>query len=264
VNKYCLTLLLTIALGNQSSANTFFSLRPTLHHFDYTEFGTTGQQLDRETGWIPGIGFQLHTKLSKLLYASIDISRYDGAVDYNGQTQARAPHTTTTDEIIDQFGFRLAIPITAKTELFGSQKYLNWKRDIKNNSGVFGLFEEYTWQETSVGVKTKLWQKNNQKIFVEIGLLYISNPEIFVDLSRINQGSATLQIGEKIGGRAQLEWKRIGIDTWSFGLNSYLEYWKFDRSNTGITQGGSPNVFITEPKSGTQNIGLQFVITRSF
>ena len=44
-------------------------------------------QINRETGWIPGLELTIHTKPTDRLYASIELSRYDGTVDHDGQTQ---------------------------------------------------------------------------------------------------------------------------------------------------------------------------------
>lgn len=256
----CFAMLSTSAVNSETS----FSIQPLLHRFDYTEFGTTGQQLDRETGWIPGIKFQINTKLGNTLKATFESSIIGGTVDYNGQTQSGIPVITITDTKITSHGVRLAVPFSTGLELFGSSRYTQWERDIKDNISVSGFFEEYTWWELSVGLKSEIWRKNNQRLHLEFGLLRIKQPEIFVDLTKFNWGSTTLQIGEEYGGRFQLEWSRPNGNAWSLGVNAYLEFWDFGRSNTKNTTGGFPNVGVTEPRSETRNVGLQLSLKHLF
>lgn len=261
MNKTSISLLCLAILGTSPvCSETSFSIQPLLHRFDYTEFSITGQQLDRETGWIPGIKFQINAKLWDTLKTTFESSIINGNVVYSGQTQSGISLITNTDTKISAHGIRLAIPILSNSELFGSSKYTQWDRDIL---GPSGFFEKYTWWELSIGVKSEIWRKNNQTLHLEFGLLRIKQPEIFVDLTKFNLGSTTLQIGEDYGGRFQLEWSQLDNSYWSLGLNAYLEFWDFGRSNTRLTTGGTPTG-VTEPRSETRNIGLQLSLKHLF
>lgn len=93
---------------------------------------------------------------------------------------------------------------------------------------------------------------------IEAAYLLTRNPTIDVDLSRVDFGSATLDIGNGTAGRLNINWKRISEKDTHYGISLFFEAWNFGRSNTKQPRGGSSSVFVTEPKSETRNIGLKF------
>lgn len=254
MNIYALFLLiLTTLISNTAIAETSLSVQPLLHRFEYTEFSQTGQRLDRETGWLPGLSIQASTRLWDWMNASWNSKIISGTVEYN--QLVLPPIVTTTDTRIISHGIRLAIPVLSKSELFYSSTYYRWDRDIQGSSGYY---EKYNWWELSAGAKTEVWHNNNESIYLELGLIRIHQPKIFVDWTKFNRGTVILQIGEDYGGRFQLEWLKRNSSGWAIGLNAYLEFWDFARSNTRKTTTGFPVIGgLTEPRSETRNLGLQ-------
>ena len=258
-----------LLIGNPalSLAETQLSLSPSLLHFDYTEFSTSNVVLDRETGWLPGFSLTVKDDINKNLYYEFEITGHFGNVDYNGGTQSGLSHTTTTNENLWRTGFRVLTPYNNladnTTNLYIGIKRHEWQRNIHDKNDISGLYEVYKWWEISAGIQSNLWSNKTQKISYGAGLLYIYEPTIFVDLSRIDRGTTTLNIGENFGGRLQLAWEINNNQQWTYGLNSYVEFWDFGRSNTRMTTGGIP-AGVTEPRSETRNFGLQATIQYTF
>lgn len=253
--------------SNLALAETQLSLSPSLLHFDYTEFSTSNTVLDRETGWLPGFSLIFKDDINKQLHYEFEVAGHFGNVDYNGSTQLGTAHSTTTDESIWHIGFRLLVPYDKftdnTTDLYIGIKRHEWQRNIHDNNNISGLYEVYKWWEISAGIQSSLWSNKTQRLTYDASLLYIYEPTIFVDLSRINRGSTTLNIGENYGGRLQLAWEQNNDPQWTYKLNTYAEFWDFGRSNTRSTKGGISTT-VTEPRSETRNIGLQATIQYTF
>jgi len=247
-----------------NDTNTQLSLSPSLLHFDYTEFNTSDQVLDRELGWLSGIEVKLSHAITADWLINIHSSYYQGTVDYDGQTQQGDPHTTDTRTNLFRYGARIEKVAYQKTHLFIGAQSHQWKRDIKDNNSVSGINETYKWIEYSFGLNADILIYQKDIFNIEAAYLLTRNATIDVDLSRVDFGSATLEIGNGTGGRLNLNWKRISGNNTHYGLSLFFEAWDFGRSNTKQTQGGSSSVFVTEPKSETRNIGLKFNIEYYF
>ena len=85
-----------------------------------------------------------------------------------------------------------------------------------------------------------------------------------VDLSRVDLGSAELDLGNGTGTRLSLLWRPHFKDNFRYGVNVFFESWGFGRSNTKPTTGGTSSAFVTEPRSETQNIGLKLNLEYAF
>jgi len=191
-------------------------------------------------------------------------SYYQGAVDYDGQTQLGEPHKTNTRANLFRYGAQIERNIFHKTNLFAGVQAHHWERDIKDNNNISGLDETYDWIEYSIGFSADILAYQNNIFNIEAAYLLIRNATIDVDLTRVGLGSAALDIGNDNGGRLNLQWKRINDNGLHYGAALFFEAWNFGRSNTKKTQGGALNVFVTEPKSETRNIGIKFNIEYSF
>ena len=247
-----------------TGAETRITLSPSLLHFDYTEFSTNDQVLDRETGWLPGIEVKLSHNMTAGWFINIHSAYYQGTVDYTGQTQSGAPHSTNTDNDLFRVGGQINKKIYQQIQLFAGVQLHRWNRDIKDNNNISGIDETYKWLEYSIGLSSDVFADQNNIFSVDIAYLLIRNGTLDVDLSRVNLGSTTLDLGDGSGARLNLNWKRIRSDNFNYGLSLFIEGWDFGRSNTKITEGGSPNVTVTEPRSETRNAGIKFNIEYLF
>jgi len=246
------------------SAETQLTLSPSLLHFDYTEFSTTDEVLNRELGWLPGLELKLSHTITSDWLIGIHSAYYQGTVDYTGQTQSGAPHTTDTETKLLRFGGRIKKGIYKNIHLFVGVQLHQWNRNIRDNNNVSGLDETYKWLEYSIGLNSDLFISQNDILNLEAGFLIIRNGTLDVDLSRIDLGTTRLDLGDGTGARLNLSWKRISTNNIHYGLSLFVEGWNFGRSNTKPTQGGASSVFVTEPRSETRNIGLKFNIEYMF
>jgi len=258
MNKLILTFALLISHSTVSAAETQLVFSPALLHFDYTELSTSDQILDRETGWLPGFEVRINHSLSPGWLINLYTSYYQGTVDYDGQTQSGTPFTTDTGTRFFRLGAQIEKLIIEDIGLFISAQSHQWKRDIHDTNTISGITEIYEWIEYSAGISYGLHISNKDSIKLDAGLLVISNAEIHVDLSRVDLGSTTLDIGDGTGGRLNLAWNRQYNKTTQYGIGFFYEAWDFGRSNTKATAGGSNIVYATEPSSETRNIGLKF------
>jgi len=259
-------ILPTILLCNStlSVAESQLTLSPSLVHFDYTEFGTANETLDRELGWLPGLEFKLSHTITTNWSVDIYSAYYQGTVDYDGQTQSGNSLTTNTDTMLLRFGGQITTELYKKTGVFAGTQLHQWNRDINSTANTSGIDEIYNWVEYSIGIKSDFFINQNNNLNIDIAYLLIRNTDLDVDLSRVDLGSTTLDLGDGTGTRLNLNWKRIAPDNTHYDLSLFIELWEFGRSNSKLTQGGSPNVLVTEPRSETQNIGVKLNIEYVF
>lgn len=213
-------------------------------------------------GWIPGIQLAGNTNITGYLRIEFNLSAYRGTIDYQGHTNKGVPHQTRTDETLSHQGLRLVSTFTPQADFFLGVQSREWQRDIRDNNGVFGLFEKYRWHELSTGLDVILSKNSTQQWLVEIGVLKIIAPELFVDLSKVNGGTANLSLGEKLGGRLKLTWAYMLSSPWTMNVNAYAEAWDFGRSDLKRTTTGA--MVVSEPRSETRNAGLQLALQYTF
>ena len=233
-------------------------------YFDYTEFSTTDQVLNNETGWLPGLEGILRHAINPDWLLSINTSYYRGSVDYDGQTQQGVPHTTDTDTELFRLGARVDRLILKDTYLFAGVQAHRWERDINDNNGVSGIDETYEWHEFYLGVNTNFAVSHRDMLQLEASFLLTRNATVFVDLTRAGLGTTTLDLGDGTGGRLNLNWIRRYNSTVRYGAGIFLEGWQFGRSNTKPLENSSAIIFVTEPRSETINTGLKLNIEYMF
>ena len=248
----------------ESTTKTRLTLSPSLLHFDYTEFSEADAVLDRELGWLPGLAFKLSHTITSGWSFDIASSYYSGTVDYVGQTQSGTPHTTDTGTNLFRIGGQINKEIYKKIHLFVGAKSHQWNRDIRDSNNISGIDETYKWLEYSIGLNSDIFIDQSNVFNIDVAYLLTRNGTIDVDLSRLNWGSTTLDLGDGTGARLNLNWKRISTNNIHYGVSIFAEGWNFGRSNTKLTQGGSPNKLVTEPRSETRNIGIKLTIEYGF
>lgn len=245
-------------------SDTRILLSPSLLYFDYTEFNKADEVLDRELGWLNGVEIRLDHALTTRWSANIYTTFFTGNVDYTGQTQQNAPHNTDSDTRLFRLGAKAETDIYKATRLFLGVQSHQWVRDIQDTGNVSGISEEYRWLEYTVGIKSGFDIDQRNALNFEIAYLITRDASIDVDLSRVNFGSAKLDIGDGSGGRFTLNWRRVTDSNMHYGLTFFHEAWDFGRSNTKATQGGSSSVLVTEPRSQTRLTVIQFNIEYRF
>jgi hypothetical protein len=264
MNKSIIIPAILLCHSAVSLAETQLSISPALLHFDYTEFSTTDQTLDTETGWLPGLEASLKYVITSNWSASINTSYYQGKVDYDGQTQQGTPHTTDTETSLFRLGARADRLIYEDIDLFIAAQSHQWERDIQDNNNISGIDETYEWYEYSLGLNTDFVITKKDRIKLEASYLLIRNATVFVDLSRVDLGTTTLDLGDGAGARLNLSWLHQYKSDFNLGLGFFFEGWNFGRSNTRQLENGTSIIFVTEPRSETRNIGLKLNIEYMF
>lgn len=234
------------------------TISPALLYFDYTEFSTTDTVLNNETGWLPGLEASLRYTPSPDWLIGLNTSYFSGTVDYDGQTQSGVPHTTDTDTDLFRLGARLDRSIYDDIYLFVGFQTQRWGRNINDKDGISGIDETYEWYEYAIGLNTDLHLSGKDRLTLEASFLLTRDATVFVDLTRVNLGTTTLDLGDGTGGRVNLNWAHQYDHAINFGLGLFFEAWQFGRSNTKQLENGSSIIFVTEPRSETRNIGLKF------
>ena len=262
MKKITFPLILFSALGvARAYGENSLSIAPSLNHFDYTEYNSYNQRLDRELGWLPGLVLNAnHSSVNgyQFLY---EISYYSGTIDYSGYTNHGTSHLTQTDETLLTHRIRLSTQLKQNIALFASASRHAWNRNILTTNGaigpVIGPYEKYRWKEYSAGISLKLDKNENSTWYLELSALRTSQAEFFADYSESNQGTVNLDLGERPGARAQLEWHYKYSSPWSLNIKARYEYWTFGKSNVGRTTGGATSIPLYEPRSETSNLSIQ-------
>ena len=264
MNKLILLFITSLIFSNTSFAETQLTLSPSLLHFDYSEFSTTDRLLDREKGWLPGIDLKLDHTIDIDWSLAIYGAYYTGTVDYAGETQSGIPISTNTNTELLRIGGQINRKLYKTIQLFVGAQAHQWNRDIQDNDIASGLYESYKWREYSIGLNSSIQKNEHDTLSVEVAYLFIRDATMYVDLSRIDAGSTTLDLTNGKGARLRISWDRQHTENIHYGVSLVLEGWEFGRSNTKPTRGGLSSYLVTEPRSETQHAQLQFNIKHSF
>lgn len=235
-----------------------------LMHFDYEETDTSGNTLNQETGFIPGITVAV-SQPYRSIENTFELSLYDGEVDYDGRTQGGQPHQTTTQQRIYRLLYKLGwSPSNTTAAFYGKAYWQQWDRDIQPNNGVLGLFERYQWWTLEAGTEIPVIQKEKQHLHLGLGLLATFNGTIMVDLSSAGFGQPVLDLGDSLGFSGELvyEFRHSEKSSLQFGIQ--LRSWEFGRSNSKTVSDGSNTITITEPDSTTLQTTLSASYSRHF
>ena len=223
-----------------------------LMHFDYEETDLTGNILNQETGFIPGLTLSASQRY-RSVDNSVELSVYDGKVDYDGRTQAGEPHQTTTEQTIVRLLYRLSwSPQDTEGAFYGKAYWQQWDRDIQPNNGVLGLFERYQWWSFEAGVQIPFIKQQHRSLLLELGVLTTRSGTIMIDLTDAGFGRNTLDLGDGYGFSGELKYTIMRSDNSGFHFSANVRSWEFGRSNSKTISNGSTVITITEPDSSTR------------
>lgn len=261
-NKFHYILLSSsLAISAISKADDI-ELSPNLYFFNYEEFNTLGESLDKEQGVLPGVKLN-YKKIVGDVKLSTFIAYNGGEVDYIGTTQTGTPHNTTTKEKLLSIGvsFTVVQDSTNLPSLFFGIRGTQWDRDILTRNNVRGLHEIYQWYELSAGFSFDSIIVNDSYYTAKFALFKILQPSIKVFL---DNSSETLDLGEEPGLRFSLSKTWVHLNN-PLKLSIITEYWKFGRSNSVFTNDffGS-SVFITEPDSTSFHSAIELSYSFDF
>lgn len=232
---------LAFLLTGQAKADALFNLELLGKNFSYTEYATDGDILNRETGYLPGIGLDL-SRTSGNTTIGLHGHAYSDRVDYDGQTQAGDPHTTQTNTGFYEIGLFTSIQIIPKKHLltFGlSQNY--WVRDILSKGSVLGLYELYHWNTVRSGYQ---YQTDLGAHHLNFGIeqLWHINNSMDVDFDGSNSTSIPLKDG--FGWQWNVNYSRKLQNQWMVSIGHQWQYWSTERSNSVLVQTKSGPIII--------------------
>lgn len=212
----------------------------------YREFSELNNELDREQGWLTGVeasallSLNQHHKIH-LLYAF-----QDDTLDYEGATQAGAPHQTKTDETThkNQASWRYYFD---HVYLGLGVNYQAWDREIQASNSVGHLDEYYRW----FGPMFELgWQAQYERLTFDF-LTNAShlNGDMVVDLTHIglNKPKLYLRSGYEFAVHLKLNYQLV--DQWALQLKHQLGYRYFPKTDFVTDRRGLKQITINEPES---------------
>lgn len=222
-------------------------------HFDYEEFDSGGS-LDREEGYLPGLGVGLQLARGGL-FAETTLEAWSGRVDYASATVS----TETDEDLLDWnaiAGYTLFALADRRLSLYAGPGYRHWQRDIRSTPTAFGLDETYRWWYASVGLRAESKVTEGLSFQADLQLRRTFNPSVDVHF-KIGYDDVTLDLGEANGARAAFTLEsRVDRNVRVF-VTPWFEYWKLGRSTEIVlTQNGVPVGSVFEPRSRTRNLGI--------
>lgn len=240
------------------------SLSVGTRYFNYEEFSTSGNSLNKETGFIPGLNIKTQISINRYRH-QFEMEAWHGDVDYDGQLQSGQPHNTQTEQQILMLQYNLAYQDdNASPLVYVGASWQRWDRDIQPANTIRGLFERYQWWQLHAGFKSIFYQDNNQKISFDFNVFRTNAGSIEIDLSADGFGKPELQLGNGNGIKLNTAWLWPQSKTTTLGLVVNFTHWKFGRGNTLTVSNGSTVITVTEPRSESNHSDIRFVYTVSF
>jgi hypothetical protein len=240
-----LVFLCLIVFSNSILADSHLILSPSVDYVFYREFSKTGDTLDTETGFLPGLQVSLYKATSNDFSIHADAYYGSSTIEYDGQLQNGQPYLTDSKMI--KMHFQVGVDRAFQKHKFGVFFGVDeWDRHILSRNNTPQLSEYYSWD--SLGIKYG-YDLENFKIEAELAQLI--NAGLDVDLTSVGYG--VLHAAMPNGTSASL--------STSFNLNKYFSGWwltstlaghYFERGRATVTQG----ISITEPENVTFQLGV--------
>jgi hypothetical protein len=227
--------------------------------FDYAEYDDSGGLLDHEHHVIPGVTADI-SRTHQGWFEAGHVSYYSGVVRYDGQTQARVPVTTDTDERILDLFLQVGRQYRA-ADLFGYAFYAgvghrSWERDIRSTETASGLSELYRWEYAAVGAQLVSREINRATWGVDLRWQRAVDPRLDVDFRGVFD-SLQLALGQRDGVRFSVPWTKLLSERMQFVIEPFYDRWVLGRSaNENLTSHGSVVGSVFEPNSVTNNRGV--------
>jgi len=260
-----------IALSNER-INYELQTGISVLNFGYKEFSRNNRLIDKEDDAMPGLTFALIRHWQDWS-AKLKLTNHKGIVTYIGQTQSGIPVTSKTDTDIQDYSLSISRWISTQDNTrfaiytgYGQHK---WHRNIRStttSSGapVNGLDERYYWDYIVLGSKLELYNKSNSQWLIDFQYNYSLNADIDVNFTGFDQ--ITLPLGDTWGFRFASPYQFKVKNQLFIKLEPYYEYWEIDRGevrklrNNGVVT----TISVVEPRSETQNFGINLSIVKSF
>jgi hypothetical protein len=241
-------------------------------NFDYREFTEQGRLLDRESGHIPGVMFEVSRSQSRWELAG-KLSYHEGGTTYDGQTNGGVPVTTVTKQRLVDVELRAEYGVAdaevTDARLYAGAAHHAWRRDIQSartalGMPVSGLLETYRWWQVFFGAKKSLVESGRLGWSVDARIARCIAPTIMVDFAGQND-NVRLALGERWGARLALPVHYSMSKSTLLFVEPSLERSALGRSAVvPLTRSGVVIGAVQEPDSSSNSFGLVVGVRQYF
>lgn len=260
---YVFTLIYFIALGAYAKADVKVGLSSNIQYFEYEEFNSKNESLNREKGFIPGLEasfFYLNDVLSHRFSSSMHAAN----INYDGQTQTGSPHQTETSTTLYRLSYELDVPLNGtQTSFFTQLNWDHWSRSIQATSSVSGLDEVYQWPSMNLGFKYNFILRKKHVFSWDISYIKIFEGSFEVDLNQIGFGKEQLDLGAGNGFDSSFAYEFRANNEFSLGINFHHRTWTFEKSSDKTISNNTRTITFSEPKSRSKRTTLSFELIYS-
>lgn len=223
-------------------------------HWLYKELDQSNHELNRETGPLTHIETSLLLEHSPKLKFFGLIQQQNGALNYNGKTQAGAAHTTQTDT--KSYKLKLDGRYYWHSYYFaGGGLYQYWDRKIKAANNVSHLYEKYHWYGPSISLGNKQSPTPKLELDFEISAFWLFG-YLNIDLTEVpyangsqNYGKPKLNLNNGYQTCISLLFKYQLTSRLQLLLKHQQGYRSFPASSEATVSKGRSTLVLHEPKS---------------
>lgn len=237
--------------------------------FDYSESIDGGPDV-QESGWLPGVVFGYTYKgEDNPVFASFSIRYTTGQTNYDGALQDGTPWKDKSDNTMFslevKFGYILGRSAASRLTItpYAGIGYYDWERKL---GGPSPYIEEYSWFYFPVGVRFDYDATPDFTIGLDLSARVMFNGSMNVKFSDLGLSSPNLDLGNRIGFRAELPMDYRFHPQISVGLTPWYQYTTIGRSGaepvTAVSESGTtyPVMTIYEPNSNTHQYGADLTV----
>ena len=245
--------LLGLAGVSSAGAEPALSVAAQALYYDSREYDDDGTRLNREAGWVPGLRLRWQSRPQAGAGLVLEGDGLHGQVDYDGQTQSGAPFQSDTRMTQWRLGAALRYcPASCRQHLLLGWRFYGRDRDIRARAGVAGLYEEYRWQELSLGGR---WQFSRQPQWSLAAEVHgVVGARLDVDLRPLGGRWTRLDLPFAVGAAVGLQ-RQFGQ---GLSLSLHHEWLAMDASRARHVQLGGLPAQIREPQSEAHHWRLTF------
>lgn len=237
--------------------------------YDYDENLDAGLK-STESGWVPGVSFSWgYMGEDNPTYAKITFRYRSGETDYDGTLQDGTPAKGKTDNSYYDFeikaGYIFGQESASRWRIipYSGIGYHDWERGL---GGPNPYVEEYTWFYLPLGVIFDYRASEEFTIGLDISARVMFNGQMNVKFSQLGLSSPNLDLGNRIGFRAELPMDYRFHPQVSMGVTPWYQYTSIGSSQSEPVTAVSPSettytvMTIKEPSSTTHQYGADITL----
>lgn len=255
----------SVAHAGPAHDDVWLRLGAFAQHADIREYADTGTRLVRERHVLPGWAVAADQMIGPWRW-SAELSYANGALRYDGQTQAGSAFTSKTDTTLLKARARLLHQLDEDGRLAAGLGigYRHWKRLIRGHGNVRGLNERFTTWELSAQAQASVVRGNTAAVDINLQLAWPIAPHVKTDFGGLYD-TQTMLLGQRLATRLSIP------VSWTVGPRSRMvvepsvEAWGLGRSRTdSLMRHGEPVGVAHQPRVRGHDIELSVSWMQSF